>query len=542
MKKIIYLFFIIVLLKILLSSFILPVLGFADSLNYLNQAKAFYSTHSLTEISKAGIYPPLYSIIISPAFVFNDMNLVQFAIKIINAMISTLIIIPSYLLAKEFFNKKKSTLISLMITIIPSTFSFYGYTMSENLFFPLFMTTIYFLYLALKENKNSYYILAGSLTGLCYLTRATGITLAVTLPIVILLKRKNIKQVSIALGSFILTILPWIGTRILIYGFNLKAIFGQYTVSINEASNIGHISPKIIWLLFYTNYLFLATGIIATVAIISLIKDYKKLNQNQKNIIQIFIPLAIFTLIIAANHSGACSKYEDCRLIGRYVSPLEPLILLIGLQCKKIDKKILISSSVIISLIIPFMLFDKFFPINNSAIAQIGIISFIFEKLNIFPLILATIIIIALIFTLSYLLYKSKKIFKILIIYFIIISLINITIISYDSKFRWEDQEGIALGKWINKNIPTNSKILIDKDEQYRFLNETEKDIIEPKKRSIHILEYWIRSKYTIDPIADYPNYEYIITKKDIPLKIIKEGKEGTKIYHNSEFLDYKSS
>ena len=65
--------------------------------------------------------------------------------KIINTTISSLTLISAYLIAKEFFNKKESILLAISIGLFPNIFSFSPYMMSENLFYPLFLFTIYLI-------------------------------------------------------------------------------------------------------------------------------------------------------------------------------------------------------------------------------------------------------------------------------------------------------------------------------------------------------------------------------------------------------------
>ena len=120
-KKLLILFLLLILLKIILSIFIQFPLGFSDSLTYQESAKTFFDTLDITKMAESK-YPFLYSLIISPAFFFEDMNIVMLIIRIINSILSSLIIFPIYLLAKEFFNKKKSFLIAVICGFIPPFF------------------------------------------------------------------------------------------------------------------------------------------------------------------------------------------------------------------------------------------------------------------------------------------------------------------------------------------------------------------------------------------------------------------------------------
>ena len=146
-KKIVLLYLLFVIVKITLSYFIPSISAFSDEYYYAKLARSFFfeqgfSIHGI----KVMFYQPLYPIIISLSYIFKDMELVYFAMKAINAIVSTLVIIPSYLLAKEFLDDKKSILAAMLISLAPPMFSFSPYIMAENLFYPLFMFSFYFIY------------------------------------------------------------------------------------------------------------------------------------------------------------------------------------------------------------------------------------------------------------------------------------------------------------------------------------------------------------------------------------------------------------
>jgi len=146
MKKIINQLFIfylaIVLLKILLSLLIPSPSIFSDDYVYIKLARSFFFDFNFTIHGVAvDVYPPLYPMLLSISYLFKDMTIIYPLMKVINALVSSLIIIPAFLLSKEFFNEKKSLIIALFISFIPSNFSFSPYIMSENLFYPLSLFT-----------------------------------------------------------------------------------------------------------------------------------------------------------------------------------------------------------------------------------------------------------------------------------------------------------------------------------------------------------------------------------------------------------------
>src|SRR3990167_6087327 len=85
-KFLVFLYFIIVIVKVIFSSFIPTISIFSDEYLYAKMARSFFY-HG--EFSIHGIptsqYLPLYPIFLSVAYLFQDMQLVYLAMKVINA-------------------------------------------------------------------------------------------------------------------------------------------------------------------------------------------------------------------------------------------------------------------------------------------------------------------------------------------------------------------------------------------------------------------------------------------------------------------------
>ena len=105
MKKIIKQLFIfylvVVLLKILLSSLIPSPSAYSDEYIYIKLARSFFFDFNFTIHNvMVDIYPPLYPMLLSISYISKDMTIVYFLMKVINALISSLIIIPAFLLSR----------------------------------------------------------------------------------------------------------------------------------------------------------------------------------------------------------------------------------------------------------------------------------------------------------------------------------------------------------------------------------------------------------------------------------------------------------
>jgi len=124
----------------------------ADDFIYMKMARSFFYNQgfSIADVPTHK-YPPLYSILLSPAYIFSGTGAIYSAMMFINALLYSTLIFPMYLLSKEFLDKRKSIMLSIIGTIVPVYFLRNLIVLSENLLFPLFIFTTFFLYKAVFE-------------------------------------------------------------------------------------------------------------------------------------------------------------------------------------------------------------------------------------------------------------------------------------------------------------------------------------------------------------------------------------------------------
>lgn len=537
MKKAVFLLFgALVLTKILLSFFIPVPLGFSDSLSYFENAKSIFEAHALTDLQDLlnSNYPPLYPLLLSIAYIFNDMNLAFFIMKIIGAVLSSLIVFPAFLLAKEFFTEKKSILLAAIIALLPPMFSFTFYVLAENLFYPLFLFAVYFIYKAFSEQSITWDIFAGIFVGLTYLTKTIGIVLfplIILLTVWHLLKDKKwliIKSKCLLIGAALLTILPLLITKGLTRGFSLIGILGY---SHEVARSTSHLNNKIIWTLLYSNYLILAAAILLFIFSIQFIYQYKHLDEKTKLFLEILCLATIAIIFLAANNGSYAVNFRDQRMIGRYVESVLPLFIITGFmsidRIKKLSKKWTIFTAIFLGGTTYFTLDNTFFPINNTSLTHLGIVSYIVESATIHYTLLISIGIALL--TLSLLAIKKytfKKTVFIAFVYFLTITILNTAVIIYDANERWYPLEEVQLGYWINDNLEPDATFLFDEANipETIFREGEHKNLEEAKDRPMHLMAYWIRGDWDIGDINTYENYQYIVTTKELNLSLAKRG------------------
>jgi asparagine N-glycosylation enzyme membrane subunit Stt3 len=551
-KRIIQISLLIILAKIIFISLISTPTIYTDEYVYIKMAQSFsenfnFNIHSI-ETDK---YHPLYPIVLAISFIFKNTIVSYWLMKFLNIILSTLIIIPAYLIAKEFLDEKKSLISATIITILPMSFIFSGFIMAENLFYPLFLFSVYFMYKSYFNIK--YGVLAAIFIALTIFTRAAGISLIliyIVSIIIIILSNKIIEKKSkLNKKTLIVSILVvlassiWIIFRAIKFGFTPEGILGEYALEITK-QNSYYLLNLLYWILIYSSYLMLASMIIFSIMVFTKFKE--KINDKKFLALLVIVIISIFTIILgAANHAAQSDAKENTYLsnlngrpIGRYVDTVLPLIFLIGLityfkDHNKINKiaKILILIFVLISSILFYFIL---LPANNISLTIWGSIQLILNSSMGIKGVILSLTLITLLS--SYLIIRiyEKPIFKlnILNLTFIFLIITNILAASatiYNSKVYWETNPQIQLSKWMNENINSKSTILIDQD-YCGNLDKSAHKVLCSNGKSTTLTGLWITNPIAINTL-NLTQADYIITLKELDLELVKKTENNIYLY-----------
>ena len=552
-KQIFVFYLIIVLLKILLSSLIPSPSIFSDDYVYMKLARSFFFDFNFTIHQAAvDIYPPLYPMLLSISYLFKDMTIIYPLMKIINALVSSLIIIPAFLLSKEFFTEKKALVIALLISFIPSNFSFSPYIMSENLFYPLSLFTLYFIYKSFLEKGYKYNILAGVFLALSYLTRTIAINmvgaLVISYFILFFIGKMNkllvIKKLFISFCLFLVIISPWMIRNFYLYGFDLKLLFGPYAQSALNIVTEFELTNYIIKFLVYISYLILASLIIFPFKLMSIF------NKKNLNFLILFVPLLITTLAIVANHGSRVVFFEwfTGRYIGRYVDFLLPLIYIggfIGAERIKIINKTTVAIFSFFLVIGSLLTLHALFPLNNISLTWVGVSKYILEfffynktdySIELFAgSIMFFIALFLFLFALLLYLEKTfsfKKLLPYFFIFLILLNLLNYGVNYYDSKVNWYDGEQMQLSLWLNNyDSDKISNVLFDEESCGQLTKAEQEKICGGIGNARTVIGYWLNDNLFVGDVSEARDYDYVISKNKLDLPLIKESENGIYIY-----------
>lgn len=543
--KLIIIFLAIVAIKIIFSLFIPTISGYSDEYFYSKMAQSIYYSFDLKVHEQVvGYYPPLYSVLISPSYALNDMRAVYIAIKIINAILSTLIIIPAWLLSKEFLKEKEALLVSVLVIAFPGNFSFSSYIMSENLYYTLFLFAIYAIYQIMNKPGYKWEIITGLLIGSCYLTKISGLIL---LPIAFLslaysayktqdYKTKLIKFITVIIFFLIIASL-WLIRNSYQYGFSISGILNENLRAQTQTGYGFQISSLAIWFVIYAGYLLMSSGFIYTVLSASLFKrkEYSAL------IALVAVSVALVALM-ATNHSAHAKLINQLfswipgRIIGRYIDPIMPLLLItgaIGMYKNIKPKKWLMFISLIIAGTFAIATLFPLFPINNMSISWIGALSLLIQNamgMTINTIIITAIVLVLLCISIMQVTKKiqGNKIVILTIILFMSFNVLNFAVNYYDTNKYWANSPQIQMGRYMNENYPEHSLFLFDEKYAALTIKTNQTGIYElssaENKITSSIMGFWLNDDIVIGNASNPDNNaDFIYTKQKLDLPLIKQ-------------------
>ena len=152
----------------------------------------------------------VYPLLISPAYaLFDALPDAYAAVKTLNALFMSLAAVPAYLLARRVLAPGLSLAAAVLTLAVPS-FAYTGTVMTENVFFPLFLTTALMLVLVLEQPTWRRQL---ALFGLVILLFATRVQAVAFVPAIVVAP----------------LFLAWLGRRPLRQGYvGLRVLYGLF--------------------------------------------------------------------------------------------------------------------------------------------------------------------------------------------------------------------------------------------------------------------------------------------------------------------------
>lgn len=296
-----------------------------DERLYLQAAKALANGDGISYNGMSSTFQKIvYSIIISPAFLVEDLHIQIRLVCLLGTMAEMTYIFPVYLISRRLnLDRTKSLLLSLLgLTFPPLLFSMTF--MSETAFLPLWLWTIYLMTIMLESDqvKIAVPVILGVVSYLLYMCKEVGIVAipAMVLAKLILIgkKKETFKCLIPCVISIVTFGVLYLLVRYLVFSGSSSSYSYAITVpQMPETNNMNPLSFFLYAAFFYLSYTILVNNIFP----LFVRSDKNELNSRLTMYLEIAIVMLIFTVVykIALKEDfGLLSP----RLHLRYLEPL----------------------------------------------------------------------------------------------------------------------------------------------------------------------------------------------------------------------------
>jgi hypothetical protein len=166
-----------------------------DELEYSELAKSFAAHgHFSIRGASANGYGFVYPIVIASAFrVFGSVPHAYAAAKVINAVLMSSAAVPTYFLARRVVDSRRALVVAALALLVPSLL-YTGTLMTENAFYPLFLTCALVLVSTLERPTARRQVVLLALCALAYVTRVEAAALVaavVSAPVLLVLVERR---------------------------------------------------------------------------------------------------------------------------------------------------------------------------------------------------------------------------------------------------------------------------------------------------------------------------------------------------------------
>jgi hypothetical protein len=300
-------------------------------------------------------YPMFYPISILPAFLWQYPNGTYLIAKLMNVIYFTSVVFPSYLIIRKFVSRGLSLFICMIILLNPNQIVFTRSILSENVFYPIFMWTLYFAFSNFTSPKHKLRfienLIFGILLAILLLTRFIALPVIPALLVIwwfkpyqgekplFFLSTKKIIQFLVVLAPFMLIIFIWIyaGNR---EGLSIKQVLGFSIASNPDPLQLSW-SRLFLWTNLYLSYSALLAGPFIGVLIISILNIPWKSWQDDLPRWTIGVGLIFICILLACIRHSWRAEYnypDPIKIQGRYLFMLGPLFLITAVASIKREK------------------------------------------------------------------------------------------------------------------------------------------------------------------------------------------------------------
>lgn len=534
-------FALLIAARVLLASGFHTPFILADEAVYDNIARNILTGKFYSTLSYCQTYPPGYSVILALAHaVTADQGLAYHLMLGINAVLTSSIIFPAYFMLRKYCREGTAIWGSLAIAVLPAIGTYPFVIMSENLFTPLFMYSLWFLAEAYESGGRHWQALASLSVVYLYFTRSIGLAMAVGLVasfgyFLWANRRRSVailREYAVMALLFILPLAAYLAYGRFLMPVATGSIVSTYDDSLYIGALLGAAGSLSSLLTFLSlslhelEYLVLSAYFIVFLGL-AMVAVYPRHNDGKAYPAALYLAVsALATIVIAVAHMYIARDSPYYALFGRYLDPVVPALFLcgiLGLDRARMDLKSV--AAIFAAFVATVAVFLLTFPVTYY---KFGSMFAVFYMQDIGKSMPAYLFIALLFFTTAtaYVVASWKKRMGTLMMVLILLSLY---LTSYTfctesmSSANFEKNNQIA--RYL-QGMPDNTTVLMDESD---FSTDAGKTLW-------FSIEFWMRGDMVQGTVgnesASLPgNADYVITSKQLPDKQLAVTDNGYRLY-----------
>lgn len=567
-------------IKILISlNFNSPwILG--DEVEYFIRAGAIFEKHDIFFVPYNAIVPPGNCLVLSLAYFFSTQKiLIYHGMLVINSILTSLIIFPSFFILKKYCSEKKALLGSILILVLPAANVYCFSLLSENLFIVLCIICLWFFIEFIEKNSRLFLFLLTISLLLLVLTKPLGIGMVVGCLVgyiyIRFFESKKISPIYVILNKYVLALsllvlifIWYINKNYKIppfFAYNPAPYLNNFFRIFENFKDIVHFFSlfinEMLYLILSSYFVFFITALVLVVVTLGIheLKIFEintwwnSLDGKKKSgltagilffIISSFITVVMTVIMMyTAPISLFPGAYDLFLLMGRYVDSIVPMIFIFGIigidQFYKNCSKFQFNYFWIFGLLlcITIFIFWLCFPLKTYLMTETFSISYIQGFKGFVPVIImiSGIFIGFSVFFILDILWKKELLFFCAILFSMMIIANVIPTQIAVSKLR-ENASPLIL--YLKDNLSDKNVVLMDREYWLQYMDV------------YWLAYYWANCTIIVDtindkePMKDTPikgNPDYIISSKllqyqkvQFPLPNIKQDSNLYKVLKNS--------
>src|SRR6266508_1614104 len=180
-----------------------------DGTGYVGAARRLLQG-DITHLAKYGFYP----VLIALANIF--IHDIEMAGRVVSMVMGSLLLVPLFLLGREFFDWKTAVAACLVILVWPAIRFWSNEVMTQATYMTLSLSGVWFVWRTFRTGSRAIAFTAGIFLGLAYVTRTEAFLLAIAVPLVPLTaalldpsKRRNaVRLLPPYVAGFLLILIP----------------------------------------------------------------------------------------------------------------------------------------------------------------------------------------------------------------------------------------------------------------------------------------------------------------------------------------------